>query len=150
MDHREHPPHDAPPRPGYETRDAPVRPLLLTGATIVGVTALVFVVLRGMLLGMERVKPVLPVVKEEARLEDNPFTNLYAQNKQLRRAETDALDGYAYDPKTGVASIPIDRAMDLIAERGVPKGKGPKTEIDVIRRGHEADARERGGEKKNQ
>lgn len=131
MEHREHPPH-----PGYETRDANARPLVITGATIVGVTALVIVVLRGMLVGMERVEPIVPVVKEEARLEDNPFTNLYAQNKQLRRDEAHALDGYSYDAKSGVATIPIDRAMDLIAQRGVPKGKGPKTEIDVIRRGH--------------
>jgi hypothetical protein len=140
MDHREHPAHDGPPPhgPGYETSDAPPRPIVITGVLIVVVTALVALLLRGMVSGLEREEPVLPVVKEEAKLEDNPFTNLYAQKDRLRKEESDALGGYAYDKKTGVAVIPIDRAMDLIAERGVPKGKGPKSEVDVIRRGEEA------------
>jgi hypothetical protein len=87
---------------------------------------------------LEHEKPITTVVREDARLEDNPFTNLYAQNTRLRRAEADALDQYAYDPKTGVVAIPIDRAIDLIVERGVPKGRGPRSEADVIRRGEEA------------
>jgi hypothetical protein len=139
MDHREHSAaHDPSRGPGYETSDARVRPIVIAGVAVVVVTALVVVILRGMVSALEREEPVARVVKDEAVLEENPFTNLYAQKAKLRKEEADALSQYAYDPKTGVAIIPIDRAMDLIVERGVPKGKGPKSEVDVIRRGQDA------------
>ena len=41
--------------------------------------------------------------------------------KAIRAAEDQVLNGYAWmDPEQGVVRIPIDRAIDLLAERGLP------------------------------
>ena len=41
--------------------------------------------------------------------------------KAVRAAEDQVLNGYAWvDPEKGVVRIPIDRAMDLLVERGLP------------------------------
>ncbi len=43
--------------------------------------------------------------------------------KAIRAAEDQVLNGYAWmDPEKGVVRIPIDRAIDLLAERGLPSG----------------------------
>jgi hypothetical protein len=48
--------------------------------------------------------------------------------REWRAAEDRALDQYAWlDPDKGIVQIPIDRAMDLIAERGLPVLPGGKT-----------------------
>lgn len=135
MDHREHPAHNPLRGPGYETTDVRVRPIAIAGVAVVIVTAIVIVILRGMIFTLEREEPVARVdVKDEAKLEDNPFTDVYAQKARLRQEEAESLSRYSYDKQTNVVTLPIDRAMDLIVERGVPKGKGPKTEAEVIRR----------------
>jgi len=50
------------------------------------------------------------------RLEVNERSELY----DFRRKEEEALNTYGVDPKTGVVHIPIERAMQLLAERGLP------------------------------
>ena len=41
--------------------------------------------------------------------------------KSIRAAEDQVLNGYAWmDPEKGVVRIPISRAIDLLAERGLP------------------------------
>jgi hypothetical protein len=57
----------------------------------------------------------------EPRLERFPF----ATRESLRRQEDALLSGYGWvDRGTGAVRIPIDRAMDLIAERGLPPQTG--------------------------
>jgi hypothetical protein len=42
--------------------------------------------------------------------------------KEWRAAEDAVLNSYAWvDPDKGIVRIPIDRAIDLLAERGLPK-----------------------------
>jgi hypothetical protein len=56
----------------------------------------------------------------EPRLEPLPL----APRRELRAAEDARLSSYGWvDRSGGVARIPIDRAMQLIVERGVPGGK---------------------------
>lgn len=50
------------------------------------------------------------------RLETNERSQLY----DFRRKEEETLNTYGSDPKTGVVHIPIDRAMQLLAQRGLP------------------------------
>lgn len=53
----------------------------------------------------------------EPRLEDNERTEL----NDFRYGEEERLNSYGWvDQSAGVAHIPIDRAMQLIAERGLP------------------------------
>lgn len=53
----------------------------------------------------------------EPRLETTPILDLQA----MRAAEDQVLNSYAWvDQAHGVVRIPIDRAMDLLAQRGLP------------------------------
>jgi len=58
-------------------------------------------------------------VKEPAapRLQTQPFKDVYL----LRKSEAERLESYGWvDQPAGVTRIPIDRAMDLVIERGLP------------------------------
>jgi hypothetical protein len=56
----------------------------------------------------------------QPRLETSPTRDLVA----LRAAEDKQLNGYSWaDKQKGVVSIPIERAMELIAQRGIPPQK---------------------------
>ena len=57
------------------------------------------------------------------RLQSAPITDL----KDMRAAEEQILNGYGWvDQANGVVRIPIDRAIDLLAQRGLPTR--PQTE----------------------
>ncbi|MGA2267453.1 MAG: hypothetical protein ABSH44_03185 [Bryobacteraceae bacterium] len=53
----------------------------------------------------------------QPQLQETPVLDL----KAIREAEDQVLNSYAWiDPEKGVVRIPINRAMDLLAERGLP------------------------------
>lgn len=53
----------------------------------------------------------------QPQLQKSPVLDL----KAIREAEDQVLHSYAWvDPEKGVVRIPIDRAMDLLAQRGLP------------------------------
>ena len=59
------------------------------------------------------------------RLQVDPAQDL----KQLRQGEDEKLNSYGWvDQKAGIARIPVDRAMDLLIEKGLPvrAGSPPK------------------------
>jgi hypothetical protein len=110
--------------PGYETRDAGVSPLLKYGGGLV--VALVVIDLA--MLGLFR----LFITERPVRVEIEAPENLYQQLRDLRRGEDGALGGYGWVDRTqGVVHIPIDRAIELVAAKGVRFGKGPKSEIEM-------------------
>src|SRR5262245_47970201 len=58
-----------------------------------------------------------PRLPPEPRLQTNPRQDLL----DLRAREDQVLNSYSWvDKNTGVVRIPIDRAMELIVERGLP------------------------------
>ncbi|MGA3235123.1 MAG: hypothetical protein ABSG03_02375 [Bryobacteraceae bacterium] len=62
----------------------------------------------------------------EPRLEDTPATDL----QEMRAAEDQVLHNYRWlDQSNGIVRLPIDRAMDLIAQRGLParQESGPQS-----------------------
>ena len=66
------------------------------------------------LTGVERPLPPPP------RLQNYPFQDI----KELRRNDKPLLDSYEWiDRSAGTVRIPVDRAMDLLAERGLPYRK---------------------------
>jgi hypothetical protein len=72
-----------------------------------------------------------PELKDDAglfpapRLQADPSTEL----AKLRRDELDRLNSYGWvDERAQVAHVPIDRAMDVLVERGLPKTKPSTTE----------------------
>jgi len=114
---------------GHETTDAEIGPLVrfavfLTATVIV--SALVVIGLYKYLDERERaekagryplaagsVRPLPP----PPRLQTYPFDDI----KELRKAENKVLDHYAWvDQNAGVVQIPIERAIDVLAEKGLP------------------------------
>jgi hypothetical protein len=122
-------PHGAPPR-GYEKSDLRPRPIVVFGVVLAVVMVLAFVAAYGMIqfLGWwERPRletPASPlatrVVPPQPRLQVAAPKDL----KALQAAEQDVLTTYAWVSKeAGIARIPIDRAMQLVLERGLPVSK---------------------------
>jgi hypothetical protein len=112
------------PGPGYETKDARAIPLLMFGVGLIIaliVVELLMLVFYGLFIA-ERPK----TINEPAE------SNIYEQLRELHRTEDTTLSSYAWvDREKGVVRIPIERAIDLVAEKGTPFGKGPKTELEM-------------------
>jgi hypothetical protein len=136
------PGHGHVPEPGYETRDANVSALL----RFVGGLIVVLVVIHLVMLAFQHLfvteRPESPEEQAEARSilpgppqeqeQTQARVNIYQQLRELHRDEETMLSRYDWvDRKAGVVRIPIDRAIDLVAEKGVRFGKGPKTEIEM-------------------
>jgi hypothetical protein len=122
------PPHVHPEGPGYETKDASIPALLRFLIGLVIFCTIVQFAMLGIYRVFDRSKPE----KYQPKAPTNPPTNQYEQLRELRRNETQALSGYGWvDRKEGVVRIPIERAIALVAEKGVRFGKGPKTEIEM-------------------
>ena len=97
------------------------------GLLVTGVAVHVFVGLLVLFFAARdarRVMPEFPLaagresrVPPEPRLQTNPRQDL----RDLRSAEVTVLTGYAWvDKDAGIARIPIDEAMKLTVERGLP------------------------------
>ena len=71
--------------------------------------------------------PVPAIVKIEApreppepRLQANPQLDM----KKMLQEENQVLNGYGWvDPDRGIVRIPIDRALDIVAQKGLPQFK---------------------------
>lgn len=112
---------------GYERRDLSVRVvgIFFLGLTVAVAAVLVLMVwlFRSFEAGeARRDRPPSPLAgapqpPPEPRLQVNASEDL----KALRAAEDAALTTYGWvDRQAGIVRIPIDRAMDLLAERGLP------------------------------
>src|SRR5580658_1826071 len=122
---------NASPEAGYEHTDAQVGPLAVLA---VSVGLLVLISLTGAAImwrvmayethdtGTLRGSPLagLRPLPPTPRLQIYPATDL----KDTREQEHQLLSSYGWvEKEKGVVHIPIDRAMDLLAERGLPPGK---------------------------
>lgn len=64
-----------------------------------------------------RLASTLPARPPEPRLQDFPAQDL----KEFRKREDETLKSYGWvEPNAGVVRIPIERAMELTLERGLP------------------------------
>jgi hypothetical protein len=114
---------------GHETRDVSIRPIA-RAAVGLGVGVVLTVMLMQVLINYFASReshlsaPASPLAgayglkaPPEPRLQTAPRDDLLA----LRAAEDATLHSYAWvDRESGVARIPIERAIDLLAERGLP------------------------------
>ena len=65
-----------------------------------------------------------PVEITGPRLQADPA----ADRLRIQRDQLEQLNGYGWvDRKAGIARIPIDRAMDLLASKGLPEVRQPET-----------------------
>jgi hypothetical protein len=113
---------------GHEERDVAFRPIAVAGvflAVIILFSIGSMLVLFNYYLAREiRLSPAanplaMPGERQppEPRLDARPIEQL----ERLRSEETATLDTYGWvDRKQGIVRLPIERAMELMAERGVP------------------------------
>ena len=113
----------------YEQRDVSFPPIVLTSFILLAVVLLSFVTMWWLLNSLtvrevERQGPI-SAVRLEQRRELPPEPRLQAQPlrdmQELRAAEDALLEKYGWiDESAGVVRIPLDRALELTAERGLP------------------------------
>jgi hypothetical protein len=122
-------PHGTP-QGGYEKSDLRSRPIVVFGVSLGVMVALAFVVAYGMIhvlgwWGRPRLEtPASPLatrtVPPEPRLQVEAPKDLTS----LQAAEQEVLTTYAWVSKeAGIARIPLERAMQLVLERGLPPSK---------------------------
>lgn len=116
---------------GHEERDVRLRPLLIGLLGVVGLvvaTFLLMALVQRVVTGAadaraagKRPRVAMRELPPEPRLQPRPVEDLHALE-----AEQDAiLNSYGWvDRERGVVRIPIDRAMALVAERGLPHAAG--------------------------
>ena len=136
MDRTERPapvePRGDPPATGHETRDISIRAILGFGVALAVLTGVALAAMWGVFRVFEnradeRDQPASPMVAVNLRrtpsgprLESNPLVPRLAA-----RAREDAIHGsYGWvDRSAGLARIPIDRAMELLVQKGLPASK---------------------------
>jgi hypothetical protein len=118
----------------HEKTDADARPVLRAVVVLVVTTSLVAAGLvyltRGLVAGQRAGDPPqAPLAQAAGRLPPEPRlqTHPFADVEALRDSERALLDSYGWvDEKAGVVRLPIERAKELLLERGLPAaGAGP-------------------------
>jgi hypothetical protein len=113
-------------------REIQFKQLVRLGLVLAVLTALAgvfaFFLLRGRLRAEQEAAPPPPVMAPEPVLAPGP--KLLARPEgdlaRVRAAEEEKLHGYGWvDPAAGVGRIPIERALEIVAERGLPARPAP-------------------------
>ncbi|MGH8165053.1 MAG: hypothetical protein ACREP1_12045 [Rhodanobacteraceae bacterium] len=120
--------------PKHELRDVQAWSLALFAGGLAAMIALVCLFLIWLFGYFERLAErrdprLSPLAESQAppapRLQTRPSDDLAA----MRAAEDRALGGYRWlDKEQGLVQIPIERAIDLLAEEGLPKIEVPESE----------------------
>jgi hypothetical protein len=122
-------------RAGYEVSDARVGPLVRWGVILAAVTAFSFVTVSLVSWGLTRMaerseRPPPPMMATKAEPPPEPRLQVRPQGdyERFRAREEAALHGYGWvDRERGVVKIPIERAIEILAERGLPARRGEGT-----------------------
>jgi hypothetical protein len=124
-----HNPHAAEHGVGHETRDVSMPPIVLTSFILLAVVLLSFVTMWWLLtfLTTQEIEKQGPIskIQIESRREEPPQPHLQTHPlrdmQDLRAAENEILENYGWiDKGAGVVRLPIQRALELTAERGLP------------------------------
>ncbi len=108
----------------HEHRDADTRTVALFGLALLSTVVFVLLLVFGFLRYLAS-KPAgstgplanFTVAPPEPHLQVSPSRDL----QKLRASEDAALSSYGWvDQKAGIVRLPIDRAMDLVVQRGLP------------------------------
>lgn len=112
-------------RPRHETRDANPRALAYFAGGLFVVLALILVFTKWLFFDLSARQPLgapppfesARALPPEPRLQVAPAEDL----QSYLQAQRETLNGYGWvNKETGVVRIPIDRAMELLLERGLP------------------------------
>jgi hypothetical protein len=112
--------------PGYERSDASVRPVIQFTIILTLGLALVIALMVVLFNTLERIATRAEAAAHPMAVEADPpaprLQTSTAVELALHRArEAETLGGYAWiDRDAGIVRIPIERALELVAERGLP------------------------------
>jgi hypothetical protein len=120
----EHAIHNTPNGSGHEQTEVSVRLIVVSLGFLAVATFFVFLLVIGIFRYFyasystaEATRLSRPVIPPEPRIEVAPAEEL----QQIRAREDHVLNSYAWiDKQTGVVRVPIDRAIDLLAAKGLP------------------------------
>ena len=122
--------HDSHSDARYEVQDASVRDIAFAGIGLAIGTAIVFVLVWGIFNLLKKNDPATQTLNPMAmpsqlppdpRLQVEPWLEI----QNLRRKEDEVLKTYGWvDKSSGKVHLPIDRAMDIVADRGLPTRGG--------------------------
>ncbi len=113
--------------PGYELRDFRPKNIVLFAVALSAIIVVVLLVSYALFSSFANIQarsqtPPSPLASTRQpapgpRLQVDPAKDI----QEMRAAEDATLDSYGWvNPKAGIVRIPIDRAIDLLAERGLP------------------------------
>jgi hypothetical protein len=122
---------DGPPpiEEGHEPSEIKLRAIIIFAVVFVAVAIVVEVAMVGV-MGLFKVQDAEQVKSKPRLLEDktgqfpppNLQLNTTAEMLNFRQAESESITSYGWvDEKDGIAHIPIDRALQIVTERGLPK-----------------------------
>ncbi len=137
--------------PGHELKDFRPKTIVLFAIALSAVILVVLLVSYALLWRFADIQarsqtPPSPLASTRPpapgpRLQVNPAKDI----QEMRAAEDATLDSYGWvNPKAGTVRIPIDRAIDLLAQRGLPAR--PTTEEQKRETGSEEQPNQAGGE----
>ena len=120
---------------GHEESVVELRPIILFGVILVVMSALSFAVVWLMLdfLRINQARKDVPLstladpqaLPPAPRLQVSPGQDL----KQTRQTEDTVLSAYRWvDKDAGVVGIPVEQAIKILAQRGLPAREAPKSE----------------------
>jgi hypothetical protein len=124
--------HEPPAGIHHEISDVNVRPLAWLGVGLAVLVVVSIVAMRGVFVFLDRQQarndiapsPMMtqrPQQPPEPRLQTTPVPN----RRLIFEQENKRLTTYSWvDPKGGVVRIPVEQAMKLLAERGLPARDG--------------------------
>jgi hypothetical protein len=113
---------------GHEPSEIGIRGIFLFGAVLVVSAVVILIFLAGVMRWFSREEKRLetlrpPQYSDERgqyptpQLQSNPSADM----QEFARREADEMRTYGWvDRKAGIAHIPIDRAIDILAEKGLP------------------------------
>jgi hypothetical protein len=114
------------PRRGHETSDANIRNLILAGVILCGLVIAGLLVSGGVLhyfVGHQGLGPPASPFENVRMLPPEPRLQVSAPKdlKQYKAAQEELLNSYGWvDENAGIVRIPIGRAMDILAQKGLP------------------------------
>lgn len=109
----------------YEHRDISVRPVVLAGAGLLLGVWMAIIAIYPLFRLLDREGPPAAqgmIMPPAPHLQDDPAHDL----AEYRARENAAVNSYRWvDRANGVVSIPIDRAIQIVAEQGIPPQPAP-------------------------
>ena len=118
---------------GHEPSEVGIKRIFLFGVGLIVSAIIIQVTLGGIMAFFTTEEKTLGAARPTSFDQDKgqfPPPNLQVHDAydmvQFRKSERATLEGYGWvDEKAGVARIPLERAMNLLVERGLPKVKTP-------------------------